>query len=153
MNPARAVSKCIVNRYAARITAAGALLQALALSGCGGDGAATGQPLPREASVATTRIEDAAARALLTNALSDDEPPRWNALEHPLLCTAGSTVTVDGTPLQPGAAVPLGSFRLDWQLNGACPLGPDGPHLYGALSMIVMRDDEFGLIPLISWTR
>ena len=87
--------------------------------------------------------------ALLTNLLDDAEPPRFADISQPLVCGDGSTVLVNGKPLAVGADLPAASFTLDFQLSGACPLGIAGPRLSGPVQMVVVRDDDAGLVPVV----
>ena len=90
-----------------------------------------------------------AVQALVTNLLDDADPPRFADTDQPLVCGEGSIVYVNGVPLEPGAVVPAASFMLDFQLSGACPLGIAGPRLSGPVQMVVVRDDEHGLVPVV----
>jgi hypothetical protein len=90
-----------------------------------------------------------AVRALLTNLIDDGDPPRFNDPHWPIVCAEATQVLVDGEPVEEGQRVPDGSFTLDWTLDGACPLGDGGPLLYGHARMLVLRDDEAGLVPLL----
>jgi hypothetical protein len=87
--------------------------------------------------------------ALLVNLLDDAEPPRFADVAQPLVCGDGSTVLVNGKPLEAGAELPVASFTLDFQLAGACPLGIAGPRLSGPVTMVVVRDDDAGLVPVV----
>ncbi|MDZ7653621.1 MAG: hypothetical protein U5L03_14255 [Burkholderiaceae bacterium] len=64
------------------------------------------------------------------------------------MCAEATEVRLDGEPVEEGQRVPDGSFTLDWTLDGACPLGDGGPLLYGQVRMLVLRDDEQGLVPV-----
>ena len=135
----------------------------LALSGClaGCDrlplaSSALSQPVPAslQLSIAEDAKRDAAHRkhavqALLTNLLDDAELPAFSVVDPALVCGEDSTVHVDGRPVESFVRAPLSSFTLDWQLAGMCPLGPDGPRLWGALRMIVVRDDDEGIVPVV----
>ncbi len=90
-----------------------------------------------------------AVQALLTNLIDDADPPRFADTDQPLVCGQGSTVHVNGAPLEPGAVIPAAGFTLDFQLAGACPLGIAGPRLSGPVHMVVVRDDEAGLVPVV----
>jgi hypothetical protein len=94
-------------------------------------------------------LQDTAVSALLTNLIDDGDPPRFNDPHWPILCAEATEVMLDGRPVDEGQRVPDGSFMLDWQLDGACPLGDGGPLLYGRMRMLVLRDDERGLVPLL----
>ena len=91
---------------------------------------ARSQPLSAHAAAsASVLIDDAravarrelAVQALLTNLIDDADPPRFADTDQPLVCGQGSTVHVNGAPLEPGAVIPAASFTLDFQLAGACP--------------------------------
>ena len=71
----------------------------------------------------------------------------------PAVCGEGSEVRVDGAPLRRGASLPAASFTLDLVLDGACPLGADRPRLTGTVRLLVVRDDEAGLVPIVQATR
>jgi hypothetical protein len=94
-------------------------------------------------------LHDRAVRALLTNLIDDGDPPRFNDPHWPIVCAEATQVLLDGAPVAEGQRVPEGSFTLDWTLDGACPLGDGGPLLYGHARMLVLRDDESGLVPLL----
>ena len=87
--------------------------------------------------------------ALFTNLLDDDEPPRWAEPDSPVTCSDGTDVRVDGAPLRPGARLPATDFTIDLRLDGACPLGHDGPRLWGAVRLLVVRDDDAGLVSVV----
>lgn len=85
--------------------------------------------------------------ALLVDLIDiEGDVPRWHAYDYSMICGEGTTLFVDGMPLEPGAPVPMASFDLDGSFDGACPLGVDGPRLFGPLRMTVYRDDEYGLV-------
>jgi hypothetical protein len=92
-----------------------------------------------------------AVHALLATLIdSEGDTPHFTIEpDSPLICAEASTVRVNGAPLEPGAEVPLSAFLLDFELYGACPLGPSGPRLDGPLEMLVVHDDEFGLEPVV----
>lgn len=91
-----------------------------------------------------------AVAALLINLTDDEFPvPRWNDPGLPLVCGLGTRGWVDDAPLVPGELMPMASFKLELILDSACPMSPDGPRLSGRLSMVVVRDDELGLVPLV----
>lgn len=94
-------------------------------------------------------LHENAVRALLTNLIDDGDPPRFNDPHWPIVCAEATQVLLDGVPVEEGQRVPDGSFTLDWTLDGACPLGDGGPLLYGRARMLVLRDDEAGLVPLL----
>jgi hypothetical protein len=94
-------------------------------------------------------LHDKAFHALLTNLIDDGDPPRFNDPHWPILCAEATQVLLDSEPVQEGQRLPDGSFMLDWTLDGACPLGDGGPLLYGRVRMLVLRDDEQGLVPLL----
>jgi len=94
-------------------------------------------------------LREKAVRALLTNLIDDGEPPRFVDPHWPIVCAEATQVLVNGEPVEEGQRVPDGSFTLDWTLDGACPLGDGGPLLYGRARMLVLRDDEDGLVPLL----
>lgn len=94
-------------------------------------------------------LQEHAVRALLINLLDDSDLPRWNNPVQPLLCGEESAVWVDGAPLVVGVEAPLASFVLEFQLDGACPLGPQGPQLWGRITLVVLRDDDAGWVPLL----
>jgi hypothetical protein len=98
---------------------------------------------------ADRRLHDKAVRALLTNLIDDGDPPRFYDPHWPILCAETTQVLLDGAPVEEGQRMPEGSFTLDWTLDGACPLGDGGPLLYGRARMLVLRDDEAGLVPLL----
>lgn len=108
---------------------------------------------PRHPSV-PDETQQRAIGALLIH-LIDEEPPllRWRDPQLPIVCGEGTSVRVNGQPVVEGDEVPVTSFTLDWQLAVACPLGANGPILSGPLQMIVVRDDEFGLVPLVRPAR
>jgi hypothetical protein len=95
------------------------------------------------------RLHHAAVRALLTNLIDDDDPPRFTDPHWPIVCAEATQVLLGGEPVKEGQRVPEGSFTLDWTLDGACPLGDGGPLLYGRARMLVLRDDDAGLVPLL----
>jgi hypothetical protein len=99
------------------------------------------------------RVRDAALNALLVNLLDDDDPPRFADPQWAAVCAQHASVLLDGIPVRAGEAVPARSFELDWTLHNACPLGPDGPRLFGRLRMLVVRDDVYGLVPLVIEAR
>jgi len=142
-------------RFAALTAAATAVL---AISGCDrAIATSTAQSALHAAASASLLIDDAravarrelAVQALLTNLLDDADPPRFADPDQPLVCGSGSTVHVDGAPLVPGAVIPAAGFTLDFQLAAACPLGIAGPRLSGPVHMVVVRDDEAGLVPVV----
>jgi hypothetical protein len=94
-------------------------------------------------------LHEKAFRALLINLVDDGDPPRFADPNWPIVCAEATQVLVDGEPVEQGQRVPDGSFTLDWTLDGACPLGDGGPLLYGRARMLVLRDDEQGLVPLL----
>jgi len=98
---------------------------------------------------ADPRHTDHAVRALLTNLIDDGDPPRFNDPQWPIVCAENSSVSLDGQPLTAGERVPAGSFTLAFTLDGACPLGDGGPLLFGSVRLLVVRDDEQGLVPLV----
>jgi hypothetical protein len=98
---------------------------------------------------ADRRLHEKAFQALLTNLIDDGDPPRFNDPHWPILCAEATQVLLDGAPVEEGQRVPDGSFMLDWTLDGACPLGDGGPLLYGRARMLVLHDDEDGLVPLL----
>jgi hypothetical protein len=87
--------------------------------------------------------------ALLNNLLDDGDPPRFVDPRSPTVCGEQTSVLLRGAPVRAGDEVPAGAFELDWTLQGACPLGPDGPRLHGRLRMLVVRDDDNGLAPVV----
>lgn len=93
--------------------------------------------------------ERAAVRALLLNLVDDAEPPRFADPQWSVVCGERSRVWLGTREVLEGEPVPAGSFVLDWALDGACPLGPDGPLLDGALRMLVVREDERGFVPVV----
>jgi hypothetical protein len=95
------------------------------------------------------RLHHAAVRALLTNLIDDGDPPRFADPNWPIVCAEATQVLLDGEPVKEGQLVPDGSFILDWTLDGACPLGDGGPLLYGRARMLVLREDETGMVPLL----
>ena len=142
-------------RFAALAAAATVVLS---ISGCDrAIATSTTQSALHAAASASLLIDDAravarrelAVQALLTNLLDDADPPRFADPDQPLVCGSGSTVHVDGAPLEPGAELPAASFTLELQLAGACPLGIAGPRLSGPMTMVVVRDDEAGLVPVV----
>ena len=90
-----------------------------------------------------------ATHALLNNLVDDDQQPRWTDLAQHVVCGAGQQVLVNGEPLRIGDRLPAASFQLEFRLDNACPLGADGPRLSGLVQMVVLRDDEEGIVPLI----
>lgn len=156
---------------AALLAACAPLACALLMAGCGRE-----QPLPLTQSLAQSLPQDAIAvatpaarpaplpadplraealqlaaiQALLTNLMDHDADalrfadPQWF-----VVCAEHTAVRLRGRQMAEGEQLPAGSFMLDWSLDGACPLGPDGPLLYGTLQMLVLRDDEHGLVPLV----
>ena len=139
-------------RFAA---AASAVITAvLAVSGCDRSIATSAA---HTAASASLLIDDAravarrelAVQALLTNLIDDADPPRFTDVAQPLVCGDGSTVHVNGKPLESGAVIPAASFTLHFELAGACPLGVAGPRLSGPGAMLVVRDDEQGLVPVV----
>ena len=95
------------------------------------------------------RFQRASMMALLNNLLDDGDPPRFVDPRSPTVCGEQTSVLLRGAPVRAGDEVPAGSFELDWTLQGACPLGPDGPRLHGRLRMLVVRDDDNGLAPVV----
>ena len=94
------------------------------------------------------RFQRASMMALLNNLLDDGDPPRFVDPRSPTVCGEQTSVLLHGVPVRAGDEVPAGAFELDWTLQGACPLGPDGPRLHGKLRMLVVRDDSAGLAPV-----
>lgn len=99
------------------------------------------------------RIRKAAVNALLVNLLDDGDPTRFADPQWSVVCAQQSSVQLGGMPVRAGEPVPAGSFELDWTLHDACPLGPDGPRLFGRLRMLVVRDDAHGLVPVVIEAR
>jgi hypothetical protein len=146
-----------------------AALLALALADCDPGPAQVGAPGERASAVSTAPparradrglvlvagntadhgLMQQAVRALLTNLIDDGDPPRFNDPHWPVLCAEATQVLLDDGPVEEGRRVPDGSFTLDWTLDGACPLGSGGPLLYGRARMLVLRDDDEGLVPLL----
>lgn len=106
-------------------------------------------PLPTDP-LRAEALQLAATRGLLTNLIDHDAAelrfadPQWY-----VVCGERTAVRLRGRQVAEGEPLPAGSFMLDWSLDGACPLGPDGPLLFGPLQMLVLRDDEHGLVPLV----
>jgi len=95
-------------------------------------------------------LQQAATHALLTSLIdSEADEPRFADPQWPIVCAERTTVLLRGQPVREGERLPAASFVLDWSLDGACPLGPDGPLLFGPLQMLVLRDDAQGLVPLV----
>lgn len=99
------------------------------------------------------RLRKAAVNALLVNLLDDGDPTKFADPHWAVVCAQQSSVQLGGVPLRMGDLVPAGSFELDWTLHDACPLGPDGPRLFGRLRMLVVRDDAHGLVPVVIEAR
>jgi len=80
--------------------------------------------------------------ALLAPALDAEAVPlRW-ADPRPLLgCGAGTTVTVNGQPIAPGALVPDTPFELEWHADHCKPFGRNGPRVEGSVLLTVFRED------------
>jgi hypothetical protein len=80
--------------------------------------------------------------ALLVPALDREALPlRWADPRSVADCGAGTTISVDGHPLVPGALVPVVPFEMAWDAHACRPFGPHGPRFDGAIRMTVFRED------------
>ena len=80
--------------------------------------------------------------ALLAPALDAEAVPlRWVDPRPVLRCGPGTVVRVNGTPLRPGALVPVAPFELEWWTDECYPFGLQGPRFDGGVKLTVFPED------------
>jgi hypothetical protein len=80
--------------------------------------------------------------AVLTPAIDPAALPlKWKDPLEALGCARGSQLLIDDHPLQPGSAIPVVPFVMEWDARGCRPLGMSGPRVDGRARLTVFHED------------
>jgi hypothetical protein len=89
---------------------------------------------------AARTFERFAVNVLVYPLIDDTQPPRWTRSGTDWICDGRGEVTIDGRPLIEGEPVPVGEFRVRWNLEPCMPVAGADLFIEGEVELSVSHD-------------